>query len=292
MLNKEEFEKRIIAIDRELIKEDLPIYARPLNAMSRYAEKYKVGFPIAGLDLLFDNESYDEMNLARKIHQWYENKYRDRLKKDFSRGKIAVLISGDIFRLKIPLIFGKALFLMDANDSAHEEISNDGTMILNLFDFLDGFNKELGKELTIEDCNEIVLVFKCAMVLFEILKKEKNTCDLCAAAEYDFENAVESLLIINRNIGQSKWSSLQAAEKIFKSVLQRNNIPFGKIHKLDELSLLLYQIGFPKIDDDIINTIQCSAEVRYSFSNYKLKDAIKAHYYSIYISKEVLSFRV
>ena len=115
---------------------------------------------------------------------------------------------------------------------------------------------------------------------------------MCESAKEDFKYAVDSLLNNQFNIGHSKWASLQATEKILKSILQRNKITFNKNHRLGELIGSLQLIGFPNVSDDLINTIQCKASVRYGDIPFKLEDAIKAHHYSIYLCKEYLAFCV
>lgn len=103
---------------------------------------------------------------------------------------------------------------------------------------------------------------------------------------------MDSLLDNHHNLGHSKWASLQATEKILKSILQRNKISFKNTHNLRELIDPLQKIGFPDANDNLLNTIQCIASVRYGDILFTLEAAIKAHHYSIYLCKEYLKHSV
>lgn len=292
MLTDSEFENRISGIDIEQRKEKIPIYARSLNAIHKYALKYKVEIIVGGSRLFKSDDKYSSVNLAQTISDWYDKKYGNRVKKDFSRGYVALFIAGSIYKMKIPLIFGKAAICSDGKFKLNQNAVESGTMLLNVITFIEDLTRELSSELSLEEESNILQIFIFASELFDFLSKESNKDGLCESAKEDFKYAVDSLLNNQFNIGHSKWASLQATEKILKSILQRNKIAFNKNHKLGELIESLQLIGFPNVGDDLINTIQCKASVRYGDIPFKLEDAIKAHHYSIYLCKEYLAFCV
>jgi HEPN domain-containing protein len=292
MLTESEFENRLSEIDREQRAENLPIYVRPLNAIHRYAVKYKVQIMLGGLQLFKSNNKFDSLNLAHTILDWYDKKYGNRVKKDFSKGYVALLIAGSVYKMKIPLIFGKAVICADGKFKLNQNAVQDETMLLNVIFFIEDLTRDLSSELLPEEEKNILQVFGFASELFELISKESNRNSLCESAKEDFKYAVDSLLHNQINVGHSKWASLQATEKILKSILQRNKIGFKKNHNLGELIESLRGIGFPTVNNDLINTIQCNAGVRYGEIPYKIEDAIKAHHYSIYLCKEYLKLCV
>jgi HEPN domain-containing protein len=288
MITDSEFEKRILEIDRKQREAKIPIYARPLNAIHRYAVEYRVSIILGGFNLFPSDNKYDSVRLSKTISDWYDKKYGNRVKKDPSKGNVALLIAGSVYKMKIPLIFGKAVLCSDGKFELNQNAVQNGKMLLNVIAFIEDLTRNLSSELSPEEQNNILQIFGFASELFELLSKESNKDSLCESAKEDFQYAADSLLNNQLNIGQSKWASLQATEKILKSILQRNKIKFNKNHNLRILSESLQTIGFPKVSDDLINTIQCKASVRYGEIPYKLEDAIKAHHYSIYLCKEYL----
>ena len=288
MLTDSEFENRISEIDREQIEEKIPIYARPLNAIHRYAVKYKVQIMLGGFQLFKSENKFDNPNLAHTISDWYDKRYGNRVKKDFSKGYIALLIAGSVYKMKIPLIFGKAVICDDGKFKLNHNAVQDGTMLLNVITFIEDLTRDLSSELSPDEENNILQVFGFASELFELLFKETNRDSLCESAKEDFKYAVDSLLHNHLNIGHSKWASLQATEKILKSILLRKKVSYKRNHNLRELIKSLQEIGFPTVNDDLINAIQCKASVRYGEIPFKLEDAVKAHHYSIYLCKEYL----
>ncbi|HAB54096.1 MAG TPA: hypothetical protein DCE80_18270, partial [Ignavibacteriales bacterium] len=90
MLADSEFENRISSIDKEQREENIPIYTRPFNAIHRYAVNYKIPVILGGFQLFRSNDKYDSLNLANTISEWYDKKYGDRIKKDFSKGYVAL----------------------------------------------------------------------------------------------------------------------------------------------------------------------------------------------------------
>jgi HEPN domain-containing protein len=292
MLTDSEFENRISEIDREQREEKIPIYARPLNAIHRYAVKYKVQIMLGGFQLFKSDNKFDNPNLAHTISDWYDKRYGNRVKKDFSKGYVALLIAGSVYKMEIPLLFGKAVICADGKFKLNHNAVQDGTMLLNVITCIEDLTRDLSSELSPAEENNILQVFSFASELFELLSKESNRDSLCESAKEDFKYAVDSLLHNHLNVGHSKWASLQAAEKILKSILQRKKVSFKRNHNLRELIKSLQEIGFPAVNDDLINAIQCKASVRYGEIPFKLEDAVKAHHYSIYLCKEYLKLCV
>ncbi|MGD8306543.1 MAG: HEPN domain-containing protein [Ignavibacteria bacterium] len=292
MLTDLEFENRISEIDREQREEKIPIYARPLNAVHRYAIKYKVQIMLGGFQLFKSDDKFDSLNLTQTISDWYDKKYGNRLKKDFSKGYVALLIAGSIYKMKIPLIFGKSLICADGKFKLNQNAVQDGTMLLNVITFIEDLTRDLSSELSPEEENNILQVYGFASELFELLSKGSNRDSLCESAKEDLKYAVDSLLHNHLNVGHSKWASLQATEKILKSILQRRKISYKNTHNLRKLISSLQKIGFPEVSDDLIDAIQCKASIRYGDIPYSIEDAIKAHHYSIYLCKEYLKLCV
>lgn len=291
MIKNEEFAKRIEDIDNELSKHQIPIYARPLQAIILYQKKYKISNIMLGGPLIGTIIGHEGLHISTSINNWYDKRYGDKLKVDLTRGGVAILISGDVYKLIVPLIFGKAVIAVDGKYMLPHENVENGTMLLNAINYIEGLTNEMASKLSSDEESNILQIFSSASELFNELSKYINKLDLCKSAKSDFDYAVDSLLVRNKSIGHSKWASLQATEKIFKAVLTKNGLKPPKTHNLKTLANKLYDIGYPKISDDLLSTIQCNPSIRYENKSYKLKDAVKANHYSICLSKELLKFK-
>src|ERR1035437_4454137 len=105
-MNDQEFHERILNIDRHLIEENVPIPNRPLAAISSDAKEYKcIVFIATPPNHKKSPDKYDKFNLGDTINEWFKNKYGERLVADLSMGCVGLLISGDVFKLKIPIFF-------------------------------------------------------------------------------------------------------------------------------------------------------------------------------------------
>lgn len=287
-MNKDEFKNRMELIDTEQKKAKIPIYARQLNGLHLYCEKYKTSAMIAPLFKGISDDPFDSMNLAQTIFKWYETKYGEKIKKDFSLGSIAILLAGDIYCLKIPQIFGNALIYADGKFTL-EHTLNDGSFPLNIISYIENITNELTRQLSPSEEQEFLKVFNFSYKLFKRLHDLVNINQLCFSAKKDFESAVHSLLETKRSIGQSKWSSLQATEKIIKYYIKKRNKNFNKrTHNLELLFNCAYNYGLPVFDQFMIKRIQCSPNVRYGEEHYSLEDAIQSHHYSLFICSKIL----
>jgi len=162
MLTDSEFENRISEIDRTQREENIPIYARAFNAIHRYAVKYKVQIALGGFQLFKSDDKYNSINLAQTISDWYDKKYGNRVKKDFSKGYVALLIAGSIYKMKIPLIFGKTVICADGKFNLNQDLVHDGAMLLNVITFVEDLTRELSSELSEEEENNILQIFNFA----------------------------------------------------------------------------------------------------------------------------------
>lgn len=292
-MTKEEFQKRMMLIDREQISENIPIPLRPLDATRRFAMKYQcrvyIGVP--------SNEKrpknkYSEMNLGDRIKEWYEQKYENTLNGFLNMGQVGLLISGDVFKLKIPIIFCAMIGEEDGKKTELDRIPDHQLFSFNIFKLIENITPKLIEDMTDEEKTKAYAIFNHSVELYNLMRKEHLKSTLIDSAKSDFEKAIDYLMGENRSTGLSKWSSLQATEKVLKSVISFKDMSFPKSHNLSQLLSQLYSVGLVKIDENLINQVQCSPSIRYGDNKYTLADAILSHHYSIYICKTVLRFCV
>jgi hypothetical protein len=143
MISQNEFEKRLEEIDQDLCKYNIPIYARPLQATIIYLRKYNISTVLFDSGLFNTVEGNDDIHISTSINKWFDKRYGEKLKIDFSKGKIAVLLKGDIYELKIPLIFGRYVYSEKDKYTIPHEAPKSNTMTINPIDFIGDLTNEL-----------------------------------------------------------------------------------------------------------------------------------------------------
>lgn len=286
---EEEFNKMMESIDEGFKQRGLQPFQRPIHAFSEVCKLKKItlqitpdGPPIPGV--------YEGDSLSAHIHEWYKKRYGDALKFDPSPGCAVVLIKGNPYRIKYPLLFGKAKFEFGPDLDKHKErpkISVNQPLIVNPLATVEKLTHEVAKHLSREEMLEVA---KFYMVGFEVAKSltELKEKPYIAAAKADLEIAVNNIVQTNPHYGQSRWASLQFTEKYLKCFLKLKKVTFKQDHKLQNKADLAMKNGAPNIPVNAIQDIQCSAATRYGEEKVTLQEAIKAHRASIEVCAELL----
>ncbi len=276
-----EFLSLIEDIDSELKKRDIPIHARPIHAFSEVCKRLRISIPFVpdGSPVQGD---YSGSSLSAHIHVWYQNKYGDRLKINFSPGSVAILIRGDPWKIKFPLFYGR-FKLVFGPFLQRNEASPDHDEIYPLR-WIEGFTPGLAKSLNQAEIQHIAGFVTFALQAVQKLRAVQDERYI-PEARVDLETAVSSLFPTHPNYGQSKWASLQFTEKLFKCFLTLKSIPFPKTgkegHDLIILAELSAKGGLQGIRPEIINDIKCLPGARYGDVKVGLTEGIRAHYASI-----------
>ncbi len=279
--NESEFHNFILEIDAILKAKNIPIQQRPLHAFREIALRLSVELKVTGVGQPVPG-NYEGDSFSAHILKWYDEKYGDRLKIDYAPAYVVILIQGDPYRLKIPLVYGSGKFIFDENFKKRPTIvvgsknKKPAPLLINVYELIDGLTKKMAKSLTLEDKKEIMdFVTESYDSIYKLI--EMKDLPFKKEAMADLKAAVDNILIENTNYGFSKWSSLQFTEKILKGFLKKNKINFPKKHDLVELNNLLTANNLPHVQLSVIGKIQCYAEVRYNKQLIDRNDAIKAH---------------
>jgi hypothetical protein len=269
-------------IDIELKKRDIPIHSRPVHAFSEVCKRLRISIPFVpdGSPVQGD---YSGSSLSAHIHLWYQNKYGDRLKINFSPGSVAILIRGDPWKINFPLFYGRFRLVFgpfldrDGASPDHDEIYP--------FRWIEGFTPGLAKSLNRAEIQHIAGFVTFALQAIQKLRAVQNERYI-PEARVDLANAVSSLFLSRPNYGQSKWASLQFAEKLFKSFLTLKKVTFPKGrkgHDLAELAKLSEDNGLQGRKPLPVASIQCEPGLRYGETRVDAADAIRAHHASLIV---------
>lgn len=103
-MNQEEFDKRMEAIDTQLIKKGIPIEGRRLEALKLFCPNSS--FSLSPEDKRFFGE-FEGPNLFDKIRLWYQDMYSKKTLSNFDIGKKPFKLRGEIYYINYPIVCGE-----------------------------------------------------------------------------------------------------------------------------------------------------------------------------------------
>lgn len=204
-------------IDQVLKNQGVAPHARPIMAVIEFGKHFGVSMPITKLPTnmrlppdapaeLVTTSAYTD-----RIHRWYEEVYGDLIKTDFSqKAKVAVLADGDMWEMRIPLIYGMAV--IEAKRELPKDSGNRiGTKVLdiNACALLTGITESRLQHFSDNDLDEVYGLFHVGLDVRKAFDRFRKSAPMFAAAEDDWAAAVAHKTNQSPNWGQARWSSLQ-----------------------------------------------------------------------------------
>jgi len=294
--SKAGFEAMMEDVDLALRDEGVPIHARPIRAISEVSKKLNISLLVAPLQSNPIPNQYEGENLSAHILRWFDQRYGERLKIDFSIGYSVIMIRGDAWLLKCPMMYGRITVVCDRNlEKEYKDfvVNKAGTpkqkAMLNLLRLVEKLPQGLSNQLTNEELKDILKSYIDAHSLFNAIHSLCRGEELVLGAVTDFESSARFAVGNPAGYGQSLWASLQAAEKMLKYYIKAKGEKFDNIHVLSKLAKQSYKQGLPVIHEDLLTAVQCKADVRYKQSNYKLERVVNAHKCAIEVALIVMN---
>ena len=204
--------------------------------------------------------------------------YGDRLKVDMSVGKIVVLVDGDLYILGIPMIMGQVRFTAQREWIQRSPISR-GPAICNVVQLLDGMTPAKAAQLSNGALHAIRDAFEIALPACHMLLNTPN--GLMHIALGDVAVAIANLTDKFERFGESKWASLQAAEKMMKTAIEMKGGTYKQTHILSTLGAQLRVLGIDVDADAELAAIQCTPAIRYGQEPCTRAEALAAHHASL-----------
>jgi len=274
LLSEGEFISLIEEFDDKLSRDRVSIPNRPLFAFNLFCRKLHfvaplgscMGTPVEGL--------YTADNIESHIKRWYHENYGRRMLGIVEKGEFVLLIRNDPWRVRVPVFWGKRA--------------------IDIRDCIVDFTKQYAGRLSSAEVNEINLKFGKFHTVFYRLGLISGK-KFVPEANDDLNIAVHTLMCAYPLSSLSKWHSLQFVEKLIKSYLFESGIvseieKMNKGHKLSTYNNLAASDGvFERIDQELLNKIQCTAGVRYDNTTVKLQQALEAHHASLDACAHVIS---
>lgn len=279
MISKEAFLSYMEDIDSELSKEDCPFHERPLHAFTKLADRVdKNGKFMMLLAIQISKDDYSNDALYSQVNRWYKSRYGDRIKIHPGPGSGILLIKNEPWEVIYPLCLGQISFIVDSDIRRQDRfaLNNKGEKIpeANILWHIVDITPEIASSLNNDEKLALLQDYMFGLNAVQSLRRCKNA-PYMDQAKNDYDAAVHNIFNKYPNYNNSKWASLQFAEKTMKSKLQLSCIQFKRSHDLSGLAQKLDDIGI-KIDDYIIHNIQCAAGVRYGEISVTRIEAVTA----------------
>lgn len=272
------FEALMSEIDAKLIAERADIPARPMLAMGEISLRYEISIPIASPRVRLPPELQEHVGVSDSINRWYKESYGDRLKTDPCPGETVVLLDGDLYVLRIPRIYGSVRFILTREWLDTPGIGR-GTALCNITQLVDEMTAAKAARLSESALDAIGKAFHTALpAVFTLEATEHN---LISIAQGDVKVAVSNLMAREGRFGESKWSSLQAAEKVLKAAIDLAGVKFKFTHGLAELCKTLNDTGITFDASAEVGAIQCKPGIRYGEEPCSREEALLAHQASL-----------
>lgn len=280
-------------IDKELKAAGVRPLGRPVNAILKFGQRFKMSMlitkPQPGVpDHLIDRWKYSEI-----IYDWYEQVYGDGIKLDPSaNAKVAVQADGDLWELKLPIIYG--LF----TPVVERDISDDDDAVvcaprLNACKQLSGITATRLSYFSDNDLAEVYGMFMVGMDVRQAFDRFSKSSHFFPEAQSDWVTAVMHITAQNPNYGQARWASLQFAEKFMKGLIEviGDVSPIPQTHSLKKLHKALGRSIMGLDLDSLLTDIQCSAAVRYGEEASTREQSYSAHKSSLLLVRALGSVR-
>lgn len=273
-----QFETLMSEIGSGLSADGIDIPDRPLRAVAEIATKFDLTIPLAGNERNLPPGLRENLALSQEIKRWYDDNYGDRIKQDPCPGRAAVLLDGDLYILAVPRIFGEAGFVVQ-REWMEEPGFSRVPVVCNVVQLVEGMTPARATRLSDEALRALDELFKEALEAAYTL--EGTDHPLIYIARGDIDTAIAGLMSRSERFGESKWASLQAAEKVLKAAIDLAGAKFTFTHGLAELCSGLAAIGLEFDAVAQVAAIQCRPGIRYGEQLCSRDEALAAHHSSL-----------
>lgn len=249
-----ELDEFLSDLDERMRAENVPIPRRPFRAWLEYGRHKRISSAFGG-------------PLETAIHGWFLRIYGDRLKVDFTVGKMLVEVRGDLYVAGLPTIYG--------------------TVRLELPSVIEGSTLELFARAGQHAVDELIALIKRALAAFNILRR------LPEAPLGDLRNAVDAASWAY-DYGTAKWCSMLSVEKLVNQLLSLDGLTHRDAtrrpahqHDLGPAVELAEANGLPTLDRALLTQVECPAGVRYGRIEVTQDEAIRAHQAAVFLAADL-----
>ncbi len=280
-------------IDEDLKMDQVPPHSRGMNAVIKFGQRYGLTMPFSEPQPGMSPKIAENWSHTKRIFQWFEEIYGERNKLDPSAGrKVAVLADGDIWEMRLPIVWGTLIPVVENRLTSPEPMFSTAPKPYNVSNSITGITDRRLLQFTNDDTNEVYGHFVVGLDVCAAIDHFRKYHPLFTEANSDLTTAVAMLTAQSPNYGQSRWATLQFAEKFMKGLI--HVIGTGdpnQSHKIrnlhDELAKSIMGLNLTNLVVDI----ECTASVRYGEVASTRTQAYDAHKASLLLVRSLGSVK-
>ncbi|HEL5579502.1 TPA: hypothetical protein ACXIGC_001222 [Stenotrophomonas maltophilia] len=278
--NEVEFDAMMTSLDGLLAAKGTEPRGRGMAAAMQLSWTLKLdGTPILG-GPPDRGAPFSPSDLLARVHEWYAEHYGDAMKVDFSPGSFLVVVNGNLWKIRLPMIMGEGRIVIDRDLSMCQQNGvGRGIAVHNALCSVEGLTQPMASKLSDQE----VLFFHRAFAhgWHAIMALDSlGGHSLFSEAKADFRHSVDAIMS-RRAYGKARWEAAQCAEKLLKGFLARARHPYpttaGKGHDHVHLGELLNEKLGIRVDERILSTLKTSPAVRYGEETSSLDQAMDSH---------------
>ena len=280
-------------IDNELKAEGVRPQGRPMAAVIKFGQRFGMSMLIAKPSVAVSDELMGSWKYSEGIYAWYDEVYGDQTKMDPSaNARVVVLADGDLWELRLPIIYGACSIYADRKLVDSKDEKGVGSSVMNVCNALTDVTQARLDQFSDYDIGEVFSQFQIGMDVRHAFDRFLKSNNFFPESQSDMATAVMQITAQIPNYGQSRWASLQFAEKFMKGLLKEiddNPPPFT--HKLGELHAELEK-SIPDLNlKALLPDVECTAKVRYGEEVSTREQAYAAHKSSLLLIRALGSVR-
>ncbi|MCO7473029.1 hypothetical protein [Stenotrophomonas maltophilia] len=278
--NEEEFDAMMTSLDSRLSAKGIEPHQRGLTASLQVSWTLKLdGTPIPG-GPLDRGPPFFPRDLLARVHDWYSDHYGDAMKIDFSPGSFLVVVNGNLWKVRLPMIMGEGRLVVDRNLSlAQQNGVGRGPAIHNVLCSAEGLTQAMANKLSDQELAFFFHAFAHGWQAIMTLDSLGGHA-LFSEAKADFRHSVDAIAS-RREYGKARWEAAQCGEKLLKGFLARAGLSYPTSarqgHDHVHLGNLLEEKLNIRICDKILSTLKTSPAVRYGEEASTLEQAMDSH---------------
>lgn len=274
------FEAMMREIDATLAKQGYGIAARPMMAGREISLKFGVEFPVFPPGPRAPSELRRYAPLSKKVHEWFEATYADRLSIDLSPGRMVIEIDGDLYVLRYPRFWGQGEFVNSRRFLPKGKLELSRPFRLNVVELIDDITEVKAGHISYAALQSIFDWFPIGLRVFYDLETNSEI-ELLRIARSDIDTAVDKLMDRGSRYSDSKWSSLQAVEKCLKAAISQEGKIYKWEHGLQGLAKQLADCGIDAGSPELLDSVQTRGGIRYGDISCTRDEALAAHHASL-----------
>ncbi len=278
--NEEEFDAMMTSLDNRFSAEGIEPRHRGMRASQQVSWTLKLdGTPILG-GPLDRGPPFSPRDLLARVHDWYSDHYGDAMKIDFSPGSFLVVVNGNLWKVRLPMIMGEGRLVVDRNLSlAKKDGVGRGPAIHNVLCSVEELTQAMANKLSDQELAFFFHAFAHGWQAIMTLGSLGGHA-LFSEAKADFRHSVDAIAS-RREYGKARWESAQCAEKLLKGLLARAGHAYpkdgGRGHDHVHLGALLEEKLSIRISENILKILKTSPAVRYGEEASTLEQAMASH---------------